>query len=168
MEHTVVLNADYTFLGIVNWKRAVKLLVKEKAEVIKESDKPLRGTFSAIKNIPLVMRLIYMVKSVYQNKVPYSRKNVLIRDAYSCQYCGSTEDITVDHVVPRSRGGKNCFLNCVACCKNCNMLKKRDHTPDEVGMHLIRQPREPAIVEFLMIKMKSLGVHSFLKEKGVY
>lgn len=168
MENTVVLNADYTFLSIVNWKRAVKLLVKEKAEVLKESDRPLRGTLENIKNIPLVMRLTYMVQSVYRAKVPYTRKNVLIRDKYTCQYCGSTNDITVDHILPRSRGGKTDFLNCVASCKECNILKKRDRTPEEAGMRLRREPHEPTIVEFLTIKMKNLGVHTFLQEKGVY
>jgi 5-methylcytosine-specific restriction endonuclease McrA len=167
MEHTVVLNADYTFLGIVNWKRAVKLLVKEKAEVLQESDRPLMGSFTSVKNIPLVMRLIYMVNSVYRAKVPYSRKNVLIRDRHTCQYCGTKDDITVDHVVPRSRGGKSSFLNCVASCKECNIHKKQNRTPEEAGMRLIRAPHEPTIIEFLTIKMKSLGVHSFLKDNGI-
>lgn len=167
MEHTVVLNADCTFLGLVNWKKAVKLLVKEKAEVLQESDRPLGCSFESLKNIPLVMRLIYMVNSVYRAKVPYSRKNVLIRDGHICQYCGSGNDITVDHVVPRARGGKSSFLNCVASCKECNIHKKQDRTPAECGMRLRREPHEPTIIEFLTIKMRSLGVHAFLKEKGV-
>lgn len=167
MERTVVLNADYTFLGVVNWKKAVKLLVKEKAEVLQESDRPLSGSFTAVKNIPLVMRLINMVNSVYRAKVPYSKKNVMIRDKYTCQYCGSKDDITIDHILPSSRGGKSSFLNCVASCKECNIHKKQNRTPDEAGMRLFREPHEPTIIEFLTIKMKSLGVHSFLKENGI-
>jgi 5-methylcytosine-specific restriction endonuclease McrA len=168
MEHTVVLNADYTFLGIVNWKRAVKLLVKEKAVVLKESDRPLRASIELVKNIPLVMRLTYMVNNVYRAKVPYSRKNVLIRDGHTCQYCGSKDDITIDHILPRSRRGKSTFLNCVASCKECNIHKKQDKTPEECGMKLRKAPHEPTIIEFLTIKMKNLGVHTFLKEKGVF
>ena len=167
MEHTVVLNADYSFLGIVDWKRAVKLFVNKKAEVLKESDKPLLGTLDTMKNVPLIMRLVYLVNNVYRAKVPYSRKKVLVRDNYTCQYCGSKEDITIDHVLPRSRGGKSTFLNCVASCKECNIHRKQDKTPEECGMKLRKTPHEPTIIEFLTIKMKSLGVHTFLKEKGV-
>jgi len=168
MERTVVLNADYTFLGIVNWKKAVKLYVNKKAEVLKESDRPLRASIDTIRKVPLVMRLVYMVDHIYRNKVPYSKKNVLVRDRHTCQYCGSKNDITLDHILPSSRGGKSTFLNCVASCKTCNIEKKRDRTPEEAGMTLRKQPHEPTIVEFLAIKMKSLGVHNFLKDVGVF
>ena len=168
MERTVVLNADFTFLGIVNWKKAVKLFVNNKAEVLKESDRPLRASITTIKKVPLVMRLVYMVDNIYRAKVPYSKKNVLIRDKHTCQYCGSKKDITLDHIQPRSRRGKSTFMNCVASCKTCNIEKKRDRTPEEAGMILRRPPHEPTIVEFLAIKMKRLGVHKFLKEVGVF
>jgi 5-methylcytosine-specific restriction endonuclease McrA len=166
--HTVILNADYTFLGFVNWKKAVKLLIKEKAEVLKESDRPLRASLETIKNVPLVMRLIYMVNSVYRSKVTFSKKRVLVRDKYVCQYCGCPDGRTVDHIIPVSKGGKSNFLNCVASCTECNIIKKRNRTPEEAGMKLIRAPHEPAIFEFLNMKMQSLGVNKFLKEKGIF
>ena len=166
--HTVVLNADYTYLNTVPWQRAVKLLVKEKAEVLKEADRQVRNfenTF--VLKIPLVMRLVSMVKTVYSNKVPFSRKNVYVRDHYKCQYCGSKNRLSIDHVIPSSRGGKSNFDNCVTCCITCN-LKKDNRTPAEANMYLLRQPHEPNIVEFLTNKMKNTGVYKYLKEINVY
>lgn len=168
MERAVVLNSDYTFLNMVSWKKAIKLLVKEKAEVVKEGLKTVcnaEGTCQI--KIPLILRLVKLVRSVYRNKVPFSRKNVMIRDGHKCQYCGATEQLSIDHIIPASRGGKSTYENCVACCVPCN-LKKGNKTPNEIHMYLKKQPTEPTIMEFLRIKMQSLGVDSYLKELGVY
>jgi len=165
---TVVLNADYTYLNTVSWQRAVKLLVKEKAEVLKETDQPIRTCSNdCMFKMPLVMRLIELVKTVYRNKVPFSRKNIFVRDNFKCQYCGRPEKLSIDHVVPVSRGGKTNFENCVASCVKCN-TKKGNRLIDEAGMHLIKHPHEPTIIEFLTYKMKNTGIYSFLKEINVY
>lgn len=165
---TVVLNADYTYLNTVPWRRAIKLLVKEKAEVLKEDDKMICNyDNTCVFKIPLVMRLIDLVRTVYRNKVPFSRKHVFIRDDYRCQYCGSSEQLNIDHIIPRSKGGKTVFENCVTSCINCNN-KKGNRTPREAGMSLRSHPIEPTIMDFLIYKMKHTGVYTFLKEIGVY
>jgi 5-methylcytosine-specific restriction endonuclease McrA len=165
---TVVLNADFTYLNTVPWKRAVKLLIKEKAESLKEANRQIcnaEGTL--VLKVPLVLRLVQMVQTVYRNKVPYSRKNVFIRDNHVCQYCGTHDRLSIDHVLPSSRGGKTSFENCVASCVSCN-IKKGNRTPGEANMALRKQPYEPTIVEFLTYKMKHTGVYSFLKDIKIY
>jgi 5-methylcytosine-specific restriction endonuclease McrA len=166
--HTVVLNADYTYLNTVPWQRAIKLLVKEKAEVLKEDDRQITNyENTCCFKVPLVMKLVQMVKTVYRNKVPYSRKNMFIRDNHTCQYCGTHEQLSVDHVLPSSRGGKSCFDNCVTSCVQCN-IKKGNRTPAEAHMALAKHPYEPTIIEFLTYKMKHTGVYSFLKDIKIY
>ena len=113
------------------------------------------------------MRLIKMIRLIYKNKVPYSKKNIMIRDGFSCGYCGSTYQLTIDHIIPVSRGGKSTFENCVTACRECNN-KKGSRTPGEANMFLKRQPYAPTISEFFRIKMKQLGVDKYLKEVGVF
>ena len=168
MERAVVLNSDYSFLGLISWKRAIKLIVKDKVEVIKASDREIcYGGGTCKIQLPLVIRLIKLVRYVYKNKVPFSRKNVYIRDKYTCQYCGAQSKLSIDHVMPKTRGGKNNFENCVACCIPCNIYKDK-RTPREAGMVLKNAPYEPTIMEFLMIKMKTLGIDKVLKDLGVF
>ena len=165
---TVVLNADFTYLNTVPWQRAIKLLVKEKAEAIKEADRQVcNAEGTCVLKIPLVLRLVQMVQTVYRNKVPYSRKNVFIRDDHTCQYCGTHEQLSIDHVLPASRGGKASFENCVTSCVRCN-LEKGNRTPEEAHMALRRRPYEPTIIEFLTYKMKHTGVYGFLKDIKIY
>jgi len=166
--HTVVLNADYTYLNTVTWQRGIKLIVKEKAKVLKEADQQItnfENTHSF--KIPLVLKLIEMVNTVYRNKVPFSKKNIFIRDNYTCQYCGTNENLSIDHVIPCSRGGKTNFENCVASCIKCN-IAKGSKMPEETGMRLKKRPHEPTIVEFLTYKMKHTGVYEFLKDLRIY
>jgi len=166
--HTVVLNADYTYLNTVPWQRAIKLLVKEKAEVLKEDDRQINNCDKSCQfRVPLVMKLVQMVKTVYRNKVPYSRKNVFIRDNHTCQYCGTHDRLSIDHVVPSSKGGKTNFENCVACCVTCNLAKGNKTLP-EAHMRLKKHPHEPTIIEFLTYKMKHTGVYSYLKDIKIY
>ena len=166
--NTVVLNADYTYLNTVPWQRAIKLLVTEKAEVLKEDDRKISNFDKSCQfKLPLVLKLVRMVQTVYRNKVPYSRKNVFIRDKHTCQYCGTHDGLSIDHVLPKSRGGKTNFENCVACCVKCN-LSKGDKELHEVNMKLKKQPHEPTIVEFLTYKMKNTGVYNFLKDIKIY
>lgn len=169
MKNCVVLNGDYSFLNIIDWKRAVKLYFLGKCEVLKASDKALRGgDGSVIMNRPLVVRLIKVIRMVYKNRVPYTKKNVMIRDSYSCMYCGSTgTKLTIDHVIPVSRGGKTSFENCVAACRGCNTYKD-SRKPSEANMYLISLPYAPTISEFFMMKCKQLKIHDYLKELEIF
>jgi len=165
---TVVLNGDYSFLNTVNWRRAVCLLIKEKAEVLKEADTVIRNGFGQpVFKMPLVIKLVKIIRLIYKNKVPFSKRNIMVRDDYKCMYCGAISNLTIDHIIPISRGGKSNFENCTTSCQPCNN-KKGKHTPSEVKMFLIRQPHCPTISEFIIMKMKKLQISDFLKELGVY
>lgn len=163
MAQCIVLNADYSFLNIVDWKRAVRLVVKGKVEVLKYTEEVARGIENTIK-IPAVLRLIKLVRAIYRNKVPFSKKNVLIRDGFKCAYCGTEgKRLTIDHVIPRSKGGKTTFENCVAACKPCNH-KKSDKLPSEVHMYFKGRPYAPTINQFLKIKLEKLGINKVINE----
>lgn len=162
----VLLNGDYSFLGLVDWKKAMGLMFAEKVRVLKFSDRVIQGvsrTFRA----PAVAVLVKVVRSVYRGRVPFSRRNVLARDRFACAYCGSrARPITMDHVIPRSRGGKTDFDNCVACCRACN-LKKGALLPREAGMALRHRPWQPTIAEFIRIRLRHSGVYALLVELGL-
>jgi 5-methylcytosine-specific restriction endonuclease McrA len=162
----VLLNGDYTFLGLVDWKRAMSLMFAEKVRVLKFSDRVIQGvsrTFRA----PAVAVLIKVVRSVYRGRVPFSRRNVMVRDRFTCAYCGTrSHPITMDHVIPRSRGGKTDFDNCVACCRACNQ-KKGARLPSEAGMPLRRRPWQPTIAEFIRIRLRQSDVYELLVELGL-
>jgi 5-methylcytosine-specific restriction endonuclease McrA len=88
--------------------------------------------------------------------VPYSRKNILIRDAYTCQYCGNefnSNELTIDHIVPKVQDGANDWTNIVACCRACN-VRKGGRTPRQAGMQLVRKPFKPTIMEFINLYLK--------------
>jgi 5-methylcytosine-specific restriction endonuclease McrA len=167
MERCVVLNGDYSFLNTINWKRAVCLVVSGKTEVIKYSDKVLRTVNGEFMKLPLVIKLIKIIRSIYKSHVPFTKKNVMVRDRYLCTYCKSNKELTIDHVIPVSRGGKTSFENCTTACKPCNN-KKGNRTPREAKMFLKQQPHAPTISEFFRIKMAQLGMDKLLKELGVY
>ena len=170
MDRCIVLNGDYSYLNVISWKRAVCLMLKGKTEVLKWSNKEIKNSEGkVITRIPLVMRLIKIVRMIYRNKVPYSKRNVFVRDGYKCMYCGTTVNnkLTIDHVIPQSKGGKTSFDNCVSSCRSCN-LKKGRRTPREAKMFLINQPYTPTIYEFIRLKMKHYKIDEFLKELGVY
>lgn len=166
MERCVILNGDYTFLNTVSWKRAVALLIKGKTEVLKYGERTVRAENYETK-VPLVMRLIKIIRMIYKNKVPWSRKNVLIRDQYKCIYCGTKQNLTIDHVLPASRGGKSTFENCVAACQNCNSKKGR-RTPSEANMTMSHRPFSPTISEFFRLKMNQLGILKLLEDEGIF
>jgi 5-methylcytosine-specific restriction endonuclease McrA len=117
--------------------------------------------------LPLVIRLIKIIRSIYKSHVPFTKKNVMVRDRQLCVYCKTNKELTIDHVIPVSRGGKSTFENCVTACKPCNN-KKGSRTPREAKMFLKRQPYAPTISEFFRIKMIQIGMDKLLKELGVY
>ena len=168
MTQCVLLNADYTFLNVVHWKRAVCLMTKGKVEVIKDSSQTVKSSGGAVLSVPAVMRLIKLIRTIYRTGVAFCKKNVLIRDGFRCGYCGSHKfRLTIDHITPKSKGGKSNFENCVAACKPCN-TKKGNRLPSQMSMYLKVRPRQPTVSEFLILKLHKLGINDVLKELGVY
>ena len=166
MVQCILLNADYSFLNLVDWKRAVCLLAKGKAEVLKDSRSVVRSAGGGELRVPAVMRLVKLIRTIYRAGVAFTKRNVFVRDGFCCAYCGSRRDrLSIDHIVPKSRGGRTDFENCVAACKGCN-LKKGGRTPSEAGMFLRHRPYQPTISEFLRLKFQSLGFQDLLAEIG--
>jgi 5-methylcytosine-specific restriction endonuclease McrA len=168
MNQCVLLNADYSFLNVVNWKRSMCLISKGKVHVLRNSERLIRTAEGLAVKVPAVMRLIKLIRTLYINRVPFSKKNVLIRDGLKCAYCGGKKrKLTIDHIIPKSRGGKTDFENCVSCCKSCNN-KKGSKTPSEAKMYLKVKAFQPTIAEFLRLKVEKLGINMVLKDLGVY
>ena len=135
-----MLNASYEPLSVVSARRAVCLVLLEKAEVV-EHDGTLVHSERFTMVAPVVIRLRYMVKVPFNRHTAMSRRAVFARDGHRCGYCGEPAD-SIDHVLPRSRGGKNVWENVIAACRGCN-LRKRDRTPEEAGMRLAVAPHAP-------------------------
>jgi 5-methylcytosine-specific restriction endonuclease McrA len=140
MRSALVLNATYEPLSVVPARRAACLVLADKAEVVEDDGTMLRSASLEVPN-PLVIRLRYVVKVPFHRRTALSRRAVFARDEHRCQYCGGLAD-SIDHVMPRSRGGEHVWDNVAAACRPCN-LSKRDRTPDEAGMRLARPPRAP-------------------------
>jgi len=163
----ILLNGDFSYLCQIRWKKAMGLLFSEKAKVLKYSDRVIRGV-NKVFRAPAVMVLVKIVRSVYRNRVPFSKKNVLLRDRYTCAYCGrKPRNLTIDHIIPLSKGGKTDFDNCVACCAPCNH-RKGARTPREAGMRLSRRPYQPTITEFMNLRLRQSGAYQFLQDIGLY
>ncbi len=163
----ILLNGDYTFLCLVDWKKAMRLVFADKVKVLKYSKRVIQGVEKVFR-APAVLVLIKVVRSVYRGKVPFSKKNVLVRDRFTCAYCGKTrQPLTIDHVIPLSNGGKTNWENCVACCRGCN-LNKGAKTPRQARMRLIKRPFQPTIAEFINIRLKQSGVYNVLVDLGIY
>jgi hypothetical protein len=124
----LVLNASYEPIHITSWKRAIVLLLKEKAAMI--SDKVIR----LVEFVKLPLSKMRIAKP--------SRAMIYARDQHKCQYCGSTRKLTIDHVMPRSRGGGDTWENMVVACSSCN-TKKSDRLLEHTGMKLTRKPFAP-------------------------
>ena len=167
MQNCVVLNGDYSYLNTVSWQKAMKLMVKGKATVIKYTEMVIYTAEYVVVKIPAVMKLIKIIRTIYRTKVPFSKKHVMVRDGFRCQYCGTLKSLTIDHVIPVSRGGKSTFENCVTACKYCNN-RKSNKLPSEVQMFLRKRPIAPTISEFTRIKAVKAGVYDLLTDLGVY
>ncbi len=162
MERIILLNADYSFLNVVSWKKAFALVMKEKVAVVKYSENVIRSAAGAVLKIPAVMRLVKLVRTIYKARVPFSKKNVMVRDGFKCVYCGTSGvRFTIDHVTPKFKGGKSSFENCVTACKPCNNKKGRKSC-NEAHMYPKTSLTAPTISEFLLLKVKSLGVDKIL------
>jgi 5-methylcytosine-specific restriction endonuclease McrA len=166
MSHCVLLNADYTFLNLIDWKRAVCLQAKGKVEVLKQSNSIVMSSGGIEFKIPSIMRLIKLIRTIYRTGVAFNKKNILVRDGFRCAYCGEkSQKLTIDHIIPRSRGGRDSFENCVAACRSCNR-RKGGRMPSEANMHLIHKPYQPTVSEFLRMRLTRLGINDLLKDIG--
>jgi len=152
MEHVLLLNISYEPLNIINWKKAINMLCLGKVEVVEEYTARDIHSISFTFKMPSVVRLLKMVKRD-QSPVKFSRQNIYARDRYKCQYCGdkfTSEELTYDHVLPKSRGGRTEWENIVTCCMECNR-KKGGRMPHEASMKLIRSPSQPVWVPSIRI-----------------
>ena len=150
MQHVLVLNASYEPLNVCTVRRAHVLLYKGKAEVVEKLDQPLRSATGSFV-WPHVIRLVHYVRVPRAIQRKISRRALFARDGWRCVYCGSTNGrLTLDHVVPRSKGGESIWENVVTACAPCN-LRKGDRSLDQVGMVLKSQPRPPQPVLFIKL-----------------
>ncbi len=151
MSKVLVLNATYEPISFVTLKRAVILLLKEKAEVIEALvERQLRAERSSLP-YPVVIRLVSYVPVPRFFNLPLSRRSLLSRDNYTCQYCGTTEHpLTIDHVIPRSRGGKTEWTNVVAACVSCNR-KKGNKMPADAHMIPRTKPAKPGYIAVVLL-----------------
>jgi len=145
--HVLVLNRDFSALTVCSVHRAVVLIHLHKAELVEALPGHFMRSPSTSFPWPSIVRLKMYVRVPYR-RIMLSRKNILRRDGFRCQYCGNRDQLTVDHVVPKSRGGKDTWKNLVTACTSCNN-KKGSRTPEEARMPLRRQPFRPSHVMFI-------------------
>jgi 5-methylcytosine-specific restriction endonuclease McrA len=156
----LLLNSSYEPLNICSWKRALVLLLKGKAVAVELSEQRLSSGQNKKHELPVVIRLLYYVK-IPHKEIPLTRRNLMHRDNYKCQYCGKRNELTIDHVIPRSRGGKDVWENVVVACLRCN-INKGSKTPQEAGLILNKKPARPFnFVNFELSKHQKSGQKSF-------
>ena len=146
----LVLNATFEPINVCTVRRAVVLLLKEKAEVVERSERTLHSAYDSMTR-PMVIRLVTYVRiprDTHRRKI--TRRAVFARDGWMCQYCGSHSNLTVDHVIPRSKGGTSSWENIVASCAPCNR-RKGDRLPRQAGMHPKHTPRTPRAEIFIHV-----------------
>lgn len=140
-KHVLVLNQDYSPINISTLRRAFTLVYLRKAEIVESHPEKVLRTPSRSYPWPTVIRLTRYVKVPYKN-VPLTRLNIFRRDGFRCVYCGSLHDLTLDHVIPRSQGGRDTWENLVTACNRCNH-RKGNRTPEQAGMKMLRRPYRP-------------------------
>src|SRR4051812_5110742 len=140
MSRALVLNASYEPLCVVSTRRALVLVIDEKAELVHSTEHFFHAERVAFPE-PSVVRLSYFVKVPYQARVALNRRAVFARDGHRCQYCGAAAE-NIDHVIPRSKGGPHTWENVVAACRPCN-TRKEDRLLHETSLQLRRKPAVP-------------------------
>ena len=147
MEGVLVLNDNYQPLNVTNVRRAVGLLCLGRAHTVEADSKVFRSEHLEVE-MPTVLRLNHHVRRPTP-VLRVSRKSIFARDHHSCQYCGRRKvPLTIDHVVPRERGGGTDWGNLVCCCTKCNN-QKGNRTPEEARMHLVRKPFRPKFIPYI-------------------
>lgn len=160
MPRTLLLNADWLPLQFITEVRAIKLLMRERAEVIVVADSPSvwgshYATVTTSFQVPATIRLCVRV-NIKPTVSRFKKKILFNRDGWSCQYCGKKlilNNMTIDHIIPKCKGGKTTWRNCVVCCKSCNKIKGAK-LPHEANMTLLKKPVEPRVIHFWDINDK--------------
>ncbi len=143
----LVLNQDLSPLTICSVERAFVLVFLDKAEMVSSANGHQLRTVSLTYPLPAVIKINRYINLPYR-QVVLTRQNIFKRDRFACQYCGTGHELTLDHVIPRSRMGKSSWSNLVTACKNCNS-RKGDFLPEEVGFSLRTRPYKPSYILFL-------------------
>jgi hypothetical protein len=151
----LVLNIDYSPITICSVQRAFLLVYLGKAELVKANSSYFFHTVDDTFSMPSVIKLNRYVNVPYKGVV-LNRENVFKRDGFKCQYCGTNKELTIDHLVPKAKGGKSSWSNLVTACKRCN-TKKGYYSPEEAGLQLSFQPYRPSYIMYL----KKLSGHSY-------
>lgn len=150
----LLLSAEYQPISLISVKKAIRLIVKQKVDVVKST------TIRAHKDlfIPRAVRLLKSISHLYKREIPWNKGNVFVRDNYTCTYCGTklhSRNATVDHIVPQSKGGKNSWMNTITSCKKCNN-SKGDKYLHETKLVMHKQPFVPSLWTFIQAKLKGL------------
>lgn len=135
-----MLNATFEPLGVVSGRRAVVLVLKDKAEIVARNGMTYRAATISVP-CPTVIRLVQFVRVPFRSRVPLSRRGVFARDGHRCQYCDRPAE-NLDHVIPRSRGGEHTWENVVAACRPCN-ARKENRLLSDTDLRLRRRPTAP-------------------------
>ena len=143
----LVLNQDYTPLTVCSVNRTFLLVFMNKADLLTADKDEVLRSISQVFPKPSVIKIKRYINVPYRGVV-LTRNNVFKRDGYQCQYCGTSKDLTLDHVIPRSKGGKSTWTNLITACKRCN-AKKGDYSLEKVGMKLFNVPTKPSYIMFL-------------------
>ncbi len=150
----LVLNLNYVPINVCTVRRAIILLSKGKAELLENHQGQLR-TITAVVDAPSIIRLAYLVKRPFLPR-KLSKKEVFLRDRFTCQYCNKkSQELTLDHVIPRKQNGAHNWNNVVAACARCN-LRKAGRTPAEASMTLIKEPRPPDPNPYQILQNRSI------------
>lgn len=158
----LVLNANYSPMTICTAKRAISLYFLNKIDVLSNYDDKINSPSLSL-NLPSVIKIKTYIKN-NNMAVEISRKNILARDGYKCQYCGiQSKALTVDHVIPKFRNGLDSWENLVAACKNCNQIKG-EKTPEEAKMPLLKKPKRPNRIHYFqrLVKKKQADWRPYL------
>tara|TARA_B110000438_G_scaffold292657_1_gene331321 strand:+ start:816 stop:1322 length:507 start_codon:yes stop_codon:yes gene_type:complete len=147
MMGVLVLNQDFTPLALCHVNRAFLLIFNAKAELVSESKSRVLRSISQSYAYPSVIKLNRYVNLPYRSVI-LNRHNIFKRDQNKCQYCGQIQDLTLDHLIPRSRGGKSIWTNLVTACLSCN-AKKGDKLISETDLILYKNPIKPSFIMFL-------------------
>jgi len=158
MDKVLVLNSDYTPLNVTDVRRGFILVSKGKAEIVKEDVNKIVTTIGEFVR-PLIISLVNYVR-FRRGGIKVGRRRIFKRDGYQCGYCGSSRNLTIDHIVPRSKGGDNSWTNLVTCCNRCNN-EKDSKTLEETGMKLRVTPYEPTIFSAVISEEVEIVWNSF-------
>lgn len=145
--HVLVLNQNYEPMSVCSAKKAIILLYLGKAEMVERHEQLVRSV-TIVFPLPSIVRLGHYIR-VPHKRILLTRKNILKRDHYRCQYCGKDKSpLTIDHVIPKERGGQDVWENLVAACTDCNN-RKGNSTPEEAGLVIFKKPRKPNYLTFI-------------------